>query len=182
MIYTFFYKLRSDNNYQLLAAWIICGAWFLFNLVFLGIGPEPDSGLSEIRQRYYNLYFHDQYATDQEIRSWISNGWIWLVDAARTWSWKLWWAWLTASLVYVSIAFSDEIGRAVRTASRMIRERGRHQDLPDTTPAQTAGAETTPRTEQPRRGEGWHGEKWIFVREFLSAMTAELAARGLRRR
>lgn len=172
-------KFRTNNNCRLMWAWIAVGGLLLLNLAFLGIGPEPDSGLSEIRQRHYNLYFHDQYATDQEITPlgiWAANK-----DWIRSLSWKSWWILLVVAIVYTPIALWDEVVRSFKAAWRVIKERKLDQDLPDTAPPQTAGAETTPRKEPPRRGEGRHSEYWIFVREFFSALVAEIAAKGIRR-
>ena len=171
-------RFRTNNNCRLMWAWIAVGALLLFNLAFLGIGPEPDSGLSEIRQKYYNAYVHGKFATDQEITplgTWAKNK-----DGIRSLSWKFWWILFVVATVYTPIALRDEVAKSFKLTWRAIQERKLDQDLPDV-PPQTAGAETTPRTEPPRRGEGRHSEYWIFVREFFSALVAEIAAKGIRR-
>ena len=172
-------RFQTNNNCRLMWAWLAVGALLLFNLAFLGIGPEPDSGLSEIRQKYYNFYFHDQYAVDKEIH-WAKNAWTVSMDFLWSLSWRLWWILFVVAIVYTPIALWDEVTRSFKAAWRAIQERKLDQDLPDV-PPQTTGAETTPRTEPPRRGEGRHGEYWIFVREFFSALVAEIAAKGIRR-
>ena len=116
---------------------------------------------------------------DKEIH-WAKNAWSGSMDFLWSLSWRLWWILFVVAIVYTPIALWDEVTRSFKAAWRAIQERKLDQDLPDV-PPQTTGAETTPRTEPPRRGEGRHGEYWIFVREFFSALVAEIAAKGIRR-
>ncbi|MBI4118734.1 MAG: hypothetical protein HY452_00540 [Parcubacteria group bacterium] len=170
-------RFRANNNFQLMIFWMIVGAHLLFNLAFLGLGPETDSGVSAVQQKYYNLYFHGQYATNNQIH-WAQNAWTGIIDFLRSWSWKFWWAELVFSLIYIPVAFWDEVKAGAKAGWRKIQEGRLEQDLPDAaqpTPAATPSISTA------TRGEGRRSEVWIFVREFFSALVAEIAAKGIRR-
>ncbi|MBI4120411.1 MAG: hypothetical protein HY454_03000 [Parcubacteria group bacterium] len=174
---TFGERFRANNNFQLMIFWAIVGAHLLLNLVFLGLGPEIDPGVSEVQQKYYNLYFHNQYATDNQIH-WAQNAWTGIIDFLRSWSWKLWWAELVFSLIYTPVAFWDEVKAGAKAGWRKIQEGRLEQDLPDSVQPTPAA---TPSISAATRGEGRRSEVWIFVREFFSALVAEIAAKGIRR-
>jgi len=159
----FVYRFRRSNNFRLAVFWILAVVWLLVNLLFFTGWDKPEfTQFSADQQTHYNLYFHGISQTNLERDGNFLN-------LLQIWMWKLWLVWLSVCIVYFPIALREEVGRAFQVARTRTRA---WIDLPNEAPAQTAegGTPTAPRH---RRDQYLH-QAYIFVREFVSAIFAEL--------
>jgi hypothetical protein len=159
----FVYRFRRSNNFRLAVFWILAVVWLLVNLLFFTGWDKPEfTQFSADQQTHYNLYFHGISQTNLERDGNFLN-------LLQIWMWKLWLVWLSVCIVYFPIALREEVGRAFQVARTRTRA---WIDLPNEAPAQTAegGTPTAPRH---RRDQYLH-QAYIFVREFASAIFAEL--------
>lgn len=160
----FVYRFRRSNNFRLTVFWALAVVWLLVNLIFFFTGwDKPEfSQFTANQQEHYNLFFHGTSETNME-----RDGWF--LDSLRVWTWKLWFVWLAGCIIYFPIAMREEMSRAYQVARARVRS---WVDLPDIVAAVTEGGGTQ---EAPKhRRDQWLRQAYIFVREFVSAIFAEI--------
>ncbi|MBI4132530.1 MAG: hypothetical protein HY473_00315 [Candidatus Sungbacteria bacterium] len=166
-------RFRADNNFRLRVFWALGLAHLVFNLVVFGFGPAIEFPVSETVQRYRNLQFHGEFVTDRELQwlPWVGELFAWTWGSLRWISWTLWVVMLIVNLVYIPIAFRDEMSRAWRFGVRSVREKRGSVAAP------TAGA---PAAATPSAGiqaglmAAGFKESFNFLREVLGATVANL--------
>ncbi len=164
MIYHFFARLTASNNFRLAVLWIATLTVLFFKILVLGSNPAPaKSSYTELQQRFYNEYFHNQFKTDRELNPPPQGFVAWLRSVISR---KTLVMWFIAMSVYTMVALREEIGRAWQHA----RERTQSwRDMPDQ-PAPTAAGQTPALT----RGQQTFHQAWVFIREFAASIMAEL--------
>lgn len=139
-------RFAAKNNFRCGTLWALTVTLLVFNLTIFGFGSAINfGGHSEEAQRYYNLYLHHRFATDAEIMPdyqrflggismFFGWWWAWL----RFSMWLSWFFLLVASIVYVPVAFQDELQRAYESIEALREERGgaaHEQQAPAPAPA-----------------------------------------------
>lgn len=167
MIYYFWSHFTASNNFRLAALWITALTLLCFKLLVLGSNPAPvKSSHTELQQRFYNEYFHNQFATDRELNPPPSGFIAWLRSVISR---KTLIALFVITLIYTVVALREEVGRAWQHARERTQAWRDVQDkLPP--PAPTAGAGGATTTAKDRT---FH-QVWIFMREFAASIIAEL--------
>ena len=179
------WRLWYNNNWRLAFAWVVLIVWLCGNLLVFGVGIESDSGAEWVKyqgmsdaQKFFYESWHRRdgvpLPTEPGAIDQFSN---WL----GSWSWWLWFWWLLASIVYVPVAFWDELSRAWYKARKTVMERreGVSRGGETTGPAVPAGAEQAP------MGGRDGGRRSFFtetVMETLHEIVAEVAVHGISRR
>ena len=121
------WRLWHNNNWRLLAAWVVVVVWFCVNIFVFGVGIGSDTSAEWLRYQSMSdaeKFFYESWhrrdgmplptspaAVDQFF------GWLGL------WSWWLWFWWLFSSVVYIPIALRDELSRAWYRARKTVLER-----------------------------------------------------------
>lgn len=181
------WRLRRNNNWRLLFAWIIWFCWLFANVYFFGVGIGGDDGSAEWL-KYQNMsdaekFFYESWHRRDRIPLPLEPGavdafWNWL----RSWSWWLWVWWFVGSIVYIPIAFWDELSRAWYKARKTVLER---REGVSRGGEETAGPVVPAGAEVPVVGERRHGRRSFFtetVMETLHEIVAEVAVHGISRR
>ena len=167
-IYRLVRKLKKSNNFRLAVFWLIGLAHLIFNLAVFGFGPAVEFPAPETIQRYNNLEFRGRFATDRELGTIApSDRW----GGFRRVSWGIWGVMFIGNLIYIPVAFRDEVGRAFRAAARAVRERrGSAPPVEPRTPQAPGG--------QPQAGATTRGiarsEAWVIAREIMGATIANI--------
>jgi hypothetical protein len=177
--------LRTNNNVRLATFWLITGLWLLFNLSVFGIGPAPRPVVGEIAQRYYNEYYLGRFATDAELNP-IATFFGGLWGILRAGSWLFWFFWFIWSVIYIPIAFSDEIGRLWQASVRRIRERRFAEETANLPPLRPVAAQQPAQPQQPEV-RGFSLSRFLglellvdIVRDFLRDLIPGLISRRRR--
>ncbi len=177
------WRLRKNNNWRLLSAWIVVVIWLIGNLYFFGVGPSSEHNPKEWT-RYQKMSDAEKFFYENRhrregtplpekpgvgitFRTWL-----------RSWSWWLWFWGLGASIIYIPIAFRDEFSRAWYKARQTVRERREgvtRGELKEQTPVMVG-----------EKGEqqAYHGRPlWVdTLREFFNEVLAEITVHGIARR
>ena len=178
----FIISFLTNNNTRLKTFWAATLIILVANLIIFGFGPTIESPVSETAQKYYNLYYKGQFATDAEIAGWLGSisrffGWSW--SWLRWSAWTFWFLLLGWSIIYTPIAFRDEVARGWHTAWRIILEKrtGIEEPKPKPTPEKS---ETVPPTPGPGLTSKIFEQARIFTREFGAAVVADMLSRKRR--
>lgn len=162
-MYGFFYELRTNNNVQLATLWVGVVVFFIVNAVIFGFGGLG-SPLSPLQQELVNFSF-DHHWYDGVVDATHGLG-EWLRGAA----WTLWSVLLLWAIIWIPVAFSDEVAAGFRGIARRLRGGGQQdQDLPDARPS--GASAPVPRVPGPSRQEG---DRWgmhlviAFVSDFVN--------------
>lgn len=198
-LFTLGFRLRTNNNWRLVAMWFVTAAWLLANLYFVGVGFPTKTNTERLSaperpewaQRLDNTVMHGSRVLDSELPPELrpaplpdTSPEIWA--RVKAWSgrtaWKMWFLLLLASVVYIPIAFRDEVAQTWEKAKRKVRERrgGTTNVAPSPTSASAVGqtgGESAPTPAQPASGLR------KYVRELGQEVFAEIiAAIALRKR
>jgi len=169
----FAYSFRRNNNTRswfFLATALLCLATTI--LVF-GFGSETHTSMSETAQKYYNLEYKGQFATDAQIAGlWgaVKNffGWSW--SALRWVAYTFSFVYLLFSIIYWFVARRDEVGRAWERAERAVSERVSGSEELRQQPATQPTTQTTPQAAQSTISQS------IVKSSFLKLFSMELLA------
>lgn len=175
-LWRFGYRFGNDNNFRLAVLWGFALAHLIFNLVVFGFGLATDFfPIPEEVQRYNNLEFRGRFATDRELNppSWFgeTTGSLW--GQLRWWSWTALAVMFVVNVVYIPIAFRDELSRAWRFAARAFRER-RGSPATAGTPATAPAAPAGGATAGGGVARGIFSEFYVVAREIMGATLANL--------
>ena len=155
------FRLAHDNNTRLKAGWIFIGTFFLFNAFTFVFGSNDISYQPSQEKR--NLYSVYENVSGIAIAPAVAKP----ESGVGSVCWKIWCVCFVIGLIYIPIALSDEVGRAINTARRMAMERKSQQNLPD--------------PKQPTQPDGQTGrgltKRFAVVSDFLTAMAAETFGR-----
>lgn len=180
-------RFRASNNFQLGVFWAFGLLHLLFNLVVFGFGPAFEFGRSAEEQRYYNAFLSGRFATDAELVPWILRPFGWLADIfGELWGWLRWASWslwvllLILNVIYIPIAFRDEVSRAWRSALRSVRERRGSPASSSASPTPPVGAPTGGPTPTGFLGPSIMGSL-VFLREVIGATVANILTHPPRR-
>ena len=155
------FRLAHDNNTRLKAGWIFIGVFFLINAFIFVFGSNDISYQPSQEKR--NLYSVYENVSGIAIAPAVAKP----ESDTNSVCWKIWCVCFVIGLIYIPIALSDEVGRAINTARRMAMERKSQQNLPD--------------PKQPTQPDGQTGrgltKRFAVVSDFLTAMAAETFGR-----
>lgn len=179
------WRLWRNNNWRLLFAWMFLFLWLFANVYFFGAGGHDGSAewlkyqsMSDAEKFFYESWHRrDRIPLPLEPGA-VDAFWNWL----RSWSWWLWVWWFVGSIVYIPIAFWDELSRAWYKARKTVLER---REGVSRGGEETAGPVVPAGAEAVAVGERRHGRRSFFtqtVMETLHEIVAEVAVHGISRR
>lgn len=159
--------LATNNNYRLLALWLVVGAWAFINLFIIGWGPpfKPQyTNLSDIAIRVFRR-------TRPEL---LLNMDPW--SGYRFWSWILWPIGFLSALCYIPRALRDEWERAKSRAWRtLFEQRGKLPDVVASMVAEASAAGITVHQKQHAKTFRTGGE----IGKFIGALMREIVASSI---
>mgnify|MGYP001559229713 CR=1 FL=1 len=180
----FIIAFRTNNNVRLAVFWIATVILLLFNLVLFGVGPavQPQPSLGEAIQKYHPAYYFVRYGSPPELSGFFLFN---LRETIRPFAWWLWFILFLWSVIYIPIAFRDEVARTWESAWRKARESRGGEEEANLPPIgnRPNGGPQPPRPPEPE-GRGFSVVKFLglevlidVVRDFLRTFIPRLIFR-----